>query len=98
MRRRSNLTQIASPADGGPMPYDRNNVFARILRGELPCAKVYEDEHVLAFREFEPPGPNPGVPNPKGENVQGDYFSEKASGPEPPAFLRAIRKNAKAEG
>ena len=34
------------------MPYDRNNVFARILRGELPCTKVYEDEHVLAFRDI----------------------------------------------
>ena len=34
------------------MPYDRNNVFARILRGELPCRKVYEDEHVLAFHDI----------------------------------------------
>lgn len=39
------------------MAYDRNNVFARILRGELPCAKVYEDEHVLAFRDINPQAP-----------------------------------------
>ena len=39
------------------MAYDRNNVFARILRGELPCSKVYEDEYVLAFRDINPQAP-----------------------------------------
>ena len=39
------------------MTYDRNNVFARILRGEIPCDKVYEDEHVLAFRDISPQAP-----------------------------------------
>ena len=39
------------------MAYDRNNVFARILRGELPCTTVYEDEHVLAFRDIDPQAP-----------------------------------------
>jgi len=39
------------------MPYDRSNVFARILRGELPSNKVYEDEHVLAFRDINPQAP-----------------------------------------
>ena len=39
------------------MAYDRTNVFARILRGELPCNKVYEDEHVLAFRDINPQAP-----------------------------------------
>ena len=39
------------------MAYDRNNVFARILRGELPCTKVYEDEHVLAFHDVRPQAP-----------------------------------------
>ena len=39
------------------MAYDRNNVFARILRGELPCAKVYEDEHVFAFEDIKPKAP-----------------------------------------
>ncbi len=39
------------------MAYDRNNVFARILRGELPCRKVHEDEHVLAFEDIRPQAP-----------------------------------------
>ena len=39
------------------MPYDRTNVFARILRGEIPCTKVFEDEHVLAFRDISPQAP-----------------------------------------
>ena len=39
------------------MAYDRNNVFARILRGEIPCDKVYEDEHVLAFHDISPQAP-----------------------------------------
>ena len=39
------------------MAYDPNNVFARILRGEIPCQKVYEDEHVLAFHDISPQTP-----------------------------------------
>src|SRR3984957_961813 len=98
MRRRSNLTQIASPADGGPMPYDRSNVFARILRGELPCAKAYEDEHVLAFRDIEPQAPSHVVLIPKGEYIAADDFSAQASDAELAAFMRAIAKIAAAEG
>src|ERR1700730_9913071 len=61
------------------MPYDRNNGFARILRGELPCDKVYEDEHVLAFRDIRPQAPTHIVLIPKGEYVSVDDFSAKAS-------------------
>jgi len=80
------------------MPYDRDNVFARILRGELPCAKVYEDEHVLAFRDIAPQAPSHVVLIPKGEYLSADDFSATASAAELAAFMRAIAKIAAAEG
>jgi len=60
------------------MGYDRNNVFARILRGELPCQKVYEDAHVLAFRDIQPRAPTHVIVIPKGEYVSLDDFAEAA--------------------
>ena len=80
------------------MAYDRDNVFARILRGEIPCAKVYEDEHVLAFRDIEPQAPIHIVLIPKGEYVSADDFSAAASDAELASFMRAIAKIAKVEG
>src|SRR5260221_1339355 len=80
------------------MAYDRNNVFARIVRGELPCTKVYEDEHVLAFRDIHPQAPTHIVVIPKGEYVSVDDFSEQASDAELAAFMRAIGRIARQEG
>jgi histidine triad (HIT) family protein len=80
------------------MAYDRDNIFARILRGEIPCTKVYEDEHVLAFRDIEPQAPSHVVLIPKGEYVSADDFSAKASDAELVALMRAIAKIAKSEG
>jgi diadenosine tetraphosphate (Ap4A) HIT family hydrolase len=80
------------------MPYDRDNVFARILRGELPCNRVYEDEHVLAFRDITPQAPTHIVVIPKGEYVSVDDFAETASEAELAAFMRAIGRIAKQEG
>jgi histidine triad (HIT) family protein len=80
------------------MAYDRNNVFARILRGELPCTKVYEDEHVLAFRDIAPQAPSHVVLIPKGEYIAADDFSATASDAELASFMRAIAKIAGAEG
>lgn len=80
------------------MAYDRNNVFARILRGELPCRKVYEDEHVLAFHDIHPQAPTHIVLIPKGEYVSVDDFSEKASDAELAAFTRAIGRVGRQEG
>jgi histidine triad (HIT) family protein len=80
------------------MTYDRNNVFARILRGELPCRKVYEDEHVLAFHDIQPQAPTHIIVIPKGEYVSLDDFSEKASEAELVAFLRAISRIAWEQG
>src|SRR5947208_10280226 len=78
--------------------YDSTNVFARILRGELPCSKVYEDEHVLAFRDIHPQAPTHIVLIPKGEYVSVDDFSETASDAELAAFLRAIGRIAREHG
>jgi histidine triad (HIT) family protein len=72
------------------MPYDRNNVFARILRGEIPCKKVYEDEHVLAFHDINPLTPTHILVIPKGEYVSLDDFSANASAAEHSAIIRAV--------
>ncbi len=80
------------------MEYDRNNVFARILRGELPCTRVYEDAHVLAFRDIRPQAPTHVVLIPKGEYVSVDDFAAHASAEEQAAFVRAIAIVAKSEG
>src|SRR6266852_4176708 len=80
------------------MPYDRTNVFARILRGELPCDKIYEDDHVLAFRDIQPQAPAHIVVIPKGAYVSIDDFSEQASEAELAAFMRAIARIARGEG
>jgi histidine triad (HIT) family protein len=80
------------------MEYDRRNVFARILRGELPCSKVFEDEHVLAFRDISPQAPTHILVIPKGEYVSFDDFSRKASATEIAALMRALGQIARAEG
>ena len=80
------------------MTYDRTNVFARLLRGELPCRKVYEDAHVLAFHDIHPQAPTHIVVIPKGDYVSVDDFAEKASDAELAAFMRAIGRIARQEG
>jgi diadenosine tetraphosphate (Ap4A) HIT family hydrolase len=78
--------------------YDRNNVFARILRGEIPCDKVYEDEHVLAFRDINPLTPTHILVIPKGEYVSLDDFSANASAAEHSAIFRALGQIAGEQG
>ena len=80
------------------MAYDRNNVFARILRGEIPCKRVYEDEHVLAFDDISARAPTHVLVIPKGEYVSLDDFSEKASAAELAAFVRALGHVARTRG
>jgi len=75
--------------------YDRNNVFAKILRGEIPCQKVFEDAHVLAFRDIKPQAPVHVLVIPKGEYVSADDFSLKASPEEISALIRAVGKVAR---
>jgi len=80
------------------MAYDRNNIFARILRGEIPCNKVYEDAHVLAFHDISPQSPTHVLVIPKGEFVSFDDFSQKASAEEITALVRAVGEIAREEG
>ena len=80
------------------MAYDRDNVFARILRDELPCTKVHEDAHVLAFRDINPLAPTHIVLIPKGEYVSAADFSATASDAELASFMRAVAMIAGAEG
>lgn len=74
------------------MAYDSNNIFARILRGEIPCDKVYEDAHVLAFRDIRPHAKTHVLVIPKGPYESLEDFSAKASDAEIVAFHRAIPK------
>jgi histidine triad (HIT) family protein len=79
-------------------PYDDGNIFARIIRGEIPSKKVYEDEHVLAFHDISPLSPTHILVIPKGAYVSWDDFSERASDEEIAAFVRAAGKIAREEG
>jgi diadenosine tetraphosphate (Ap4A) HIT family hydrolase len=80
------------------LPYDRNNVFARILRGELPCKRVFEDEHALAFHDLNPLAPVHILVVPKGDYVSWDDFSERASAEEIAGFVRAVGHVARDQG
>ena len=78
--------------------YDDSNIFARILRGEIPSKTVYEDEHVLAFHDINPLSPTHILVIPKGPYVSWDDFSEKASDEEIGGFVRAVGKIARDQG
>jgi histidine triad (HIT) family protein len=80
------------------MAYDPNNVFARILRGEIPCRKVYEDEHVLAFHDINAQAPIHILVIPKGPYVSLEDFSAQASDAEMAALIRALGRIARAHG
>ena len=80
------------------LPYDDQNVFARILRGEIPCNKVYEDEHALAFHDIAPLAALHVLVIPKGAYVSWDDFSAKASDAELAGFVRAVGEVARIVG
>jgi diadenosine tetraphosphate (Ap4A) HIT family hydrolase len=80
------------------MAYERNNIFARILCGEIPCNKVYEDAHVLAFHDISPQSPTHVLVIPKGEYVSFDDFSQNASAEEIAALVRAVGRIAREQG
>ena len=79
-------------------PYDDSNIFARILRGEIPSTKVYEDEQVLAFNDINPLAPTHILVIPKGAYVSWDDFSEQASDEEIAGLVRAVGKIARNAG
>lgn len=81
-----------------PFAYDDQNIFAKILRGEIPNDTVLENEHVLAFRDIQPQAPTHVLVIPKGPYVSYDHFASQASDAEIVAFTRAIAEVCKAEG
>ena len=80
------------------MIYDKNNIFAKILRGEIPCKKIYEDEYVLAFYDINPQKKVHTLVISKGEYVDLDDFSLKASKEEISGLIKAISIGAKKIG
>ena len=79
-------------------PYDAGNIFARILRGEIPSKRVYEDEYALAFHDINPLAPNHILVIPKCAYVSWDDFSARASDAEIAGFVRAVGKVARDSG
>lgn len=77
------------------MAYDDDNIFAKILRGEIPCDKVHETEHALAFRDINPQAPVHVLVIPKGRYVSMDDFSASASDTEIADFTRAVGEVAR---
>ena len=80
------------------MTYDKNNIFAKILRGEIPCKKIYEDEFVLAFHDVNTQKKIHALVIPKGEYVNMDDFSSKASQEEIVGLVKGIGTVAKKLG
>ena len=79
-------------------PYDDTNIFARVLRGEIPAKRVYEDEYALAFHDINPQAPVHILVIPKGRYVSWDDFSERASAEEIAGFVRAVGHVAREQG
>lgn len=80
------------------LPYDDSNIFARILRGEIPNRTVYEDDWALAFHDINPQAPHHVLVIPKGAYVSWDDFSARASEAEIAGFVRAVGHVARAAG
>ena len=78
--------------------YDKGNIFAKILRGEIPCDKVYEDDYVLAFNDIEPKAPVHILLIPKGAYISIDDFGANASAEEIKGFYMALANIVKDSG
>lgn len=78
--------------------YDPNNVFARILRGEIPCKTVFENEHALAFHDINPQTPTHILVIPKGAYVDMDDFTATASDAEVAGLFKAVGEVARQAG
>ena len=87
-----------SETKGVSMSYDNDNIFAKILRGEIPCDKVFEDEHVLAFRDINPRRKVHVLVIPKRSYGCYQDFVEKAEPAEMVAYFRAVSDIAKQLG
>ena len=80
------------------MSYDVNNIFAKILRNEIPCNKIYEDDYVLSFHDINPQKKIHALVIPKGKYIDLDDFSLKASSDEIVGLIKGINKVAKKLG
>ena len=80
------------------MNYDKNNIFAKILRAEIPCKKIYEDEFVLSFHDINPQKKVHALVIPKGEYIDLDDFTTNASPEEMIGLLKGINIVAKKLG
>ena len=80
------------------MTYDQNNIFAKILRGEIPCDKIYESDHALAFKDIHPQAKVHVLVIPKGAYINMDDFSQSASSEEITGLIRALGEVAKIVG
>ena len=81
-----------------PNTYDPENIFAKILRGEIPNSTVYESEHTLAFKDIQPAAPVHVLIIPKGPYVSYDHFAAEASDAEIVDFTRAVNEVCKITG
>lgn len=79
-------------------PYDDGNIFARLVRGEIPSRRVFEDAHTIVFHDIAPWAPTHLLAVPKGSYVSWDDFSERASEAEIVSFTRAIGTAAREAG
>lgn len=79
-------------------PYDDQNIFAKILRGEIPSKRVHEDEFAIAFHDINPQAPTHILVIPRGPYVSWDDFSARASDAEIAGFVRAVGTVARAAG
>ena len=80
------------------LPYDDANVFARLLRGEIPSTRVWEDEHAVAFQDIAPQAPTHILVIPRGAYVSWDDFAARAGDAEIAGFVRAVGHVARAAG
>ncbi|OYY69694.1 histidine triad nucleotide-binding protein [Sphingomonas sp. 28-63-12] len=79
-------------------PYDDQNIFAKILRGEIPSMRVYEDDFAIAFHDINPQAPTHILVIPRGAYVSWDDFSARAGDAEIAGFVRAVGTVARAAG
>ncbi|MBD8641335.1 MULTISPECIES: histidine triad nucleotide-binding protein [unclassified Sphingomonas] len=79
-------------------PYDDQNIFAKILRGEIPSKRVYDDDFAIAFHDINPQAPTHLLVIPKGAYVSWDDFSARAGDAEIAGFIRAVGTVARAAG
>ncbi len=80
------------------MTYDHHNIFAKILRGDIPCSKVFENDYALAFHDISPAAPVHILVVPKGAYVSFDDFAVRASADEIVGFFKAVQTVAVASG